>query len=501
MITMLRRGALIAAAGILPMARGSELPTLSDSPEPFSFAVLGDMHYSRPDFEARETTAGIAAALKGVHPPVAFVCQTGDLVHGERPGGGKQLGMDEMREELAFAVNDLMGQFRLPLFMAVGNHDKNAGGSPYSEVVLPVLSCQLGAPISRLYYAFRHGNSCFIFLDYGDYSETGTTTDYAAQRAFLEQTVARARAIPGMARVFTFGHYPLWPVARPGFKSHRFTNSVVPVLKQYPVDAYFCGHTHNTGAWVRRVDGVPITQIKGVAMDKSADLLPMEARRTPLIPREELGYGWGYLSGPPRGFFLVSVDGERVRVQFRSGGEVLREFGWQRPGQITDTIQPAPRDPVPVSERDLQGAAAATLIFTPWAEERAEVNIVVNGEKIARAPIDPTPRYAAFANETRIAIPAEGLKCLRLENVISLENPGRAIFGIGNVRLDVRLAGGATATTPVPDRYLFSASKAEAAAARKATYGWDIIPPEISANVSLGQSLGPTRLSFPGRAK
>lgn len=501
MIASLHRCALIAAVGILPAMRAADLPTLSDSPGPFSFAVLGDMHYSRPDFGARTTASEIAATIKDFQPAVAFVCQTGDLVHGERPEGGKQLGKDEMREELAFAVNDLAEQFRLPLFIAVGNHDKNAGGTPYPEVVLPVLSRELGAPISRLYYAFRHGNSCFIFLDYGDYSETGTTMDYAAQRKFLEETLTRAQAIPGIRHVFTFGHFPLWPVMRPGFRSHRFTDSVVPVLKQYPVDAYFCGHTHNTGAWVRRVDGVPITQIKGVAMGKSTRLQPMEESRTPLIPRDELVYGWGCLSGPPNGFFLVSVDGARVRVQFRSGGEVLREFGWQQPGQITDTVRPASRNPVLVTGDDLQRATAATLIFTPWAEERSDVSVVLNGEKITQAKIDPMPRYAAFANETRIALPAENLKGLRLENEISIENPGRSIFGIGNVRLDVTLAGGATASTHVSERYVFSASKAEAEAARKATYGWEIVPAEVIAAVNLGQPLGPTRLSFPAKTR
>lgn len=496
MVATFRRCALIALAGILPGARASELSTLSESPEPFSFAVLGDLHYSRPDFKAQETAAHIAAAIADVRPPVAFICQTGDLVHGERPEGGKQLDKAEMREELDFAMGDMAARFRLPVFIAVGNHDKNAGGSPFSEVVLPVLSRQLGGLIARPHYAFRHGNSCFVFLDYGDYSETGTTMDYAAQREFLARTLASARALPGVAHVFTFGHFPLWPVARPGFMSRRFTGSVLPLLKQYPVDAYFCGHTHNTGAWVRRVDGVPITQIKGVAMDKSAQLKPMEEARTPLIPPDELGYGWGYLSGPPNGFFLVAVEGARVRVQLRSGRTTLREFEWQRPGQITDIVRPTPPLPAAVTDEGLRGASSATLIFTPWAEERADVNILLNGEVVARAQLDPMPRYAAFAKENRIALPPEGLRLLRLENEISVDNPGGAIFGIGNVRLEVGLADGTTASTRVSDRYLFSASRAEAEAAHKATYGWDIIPAGVIAAANLGQSLGPTRLSF-----
>lgn len=501
MKAVFRGWAWLAGAGLMAAAHADGLPSLSDSPAPFSFAVIGDMHYSRPEYEARGIAAGIAEDIRNVQPAVAFVCQTGDLVHGETPGGGKQLAMEEMREELAFAVAHLAGQFRRPVFVAVGNHDKNAGGMPYSETMLPVLSRALGVPVVQNYYAFRHGNSCFVFLDYGDYSEAGTRMDYAAQRRFLEETLARARATPGIRHIFAFGHFPLWPVVRPGFRSLRFTDSVVSVLKQHPVDAYFCGHTHNTGAWVRRVDGVPITQIQGVAKDTSDSLQPMEEVRTPLIPADELSYGWGCLSGPTNGFFLVSVDGARVRVQLRSSGAVLREFEWQSPGQIADTVKPAPRRPVIVTEDDLLRATAATLVFTPWAEEPADVNILLNGVRIAQTRIRPMPRYAAFSSEMRIAIPAEMRKGLRRVNEIAIENPGKSVFGIGNVRLDITLAHGAAARSSVSDRYLFSAGRAEAEAARKATYGWDIIPAEVIATVSLGEPLGPARLSFPGDPK
>ncbi len=488
-----------AVSILLAAACEAEVPTLSDSARPFSFVVLGDLHFSRPEFTASRVGSCIAEAVRDVQPAVAFVCQTGDLVHGELPDH-KQLNKEGVSEELDFAIKSLTGQFGLPLFLAVGNHDKHGGGTAYPERVFPLLSRELGAPVTRLYYAFRYGNACFVFLDYGDYSETGTGMDYAAQRTFLEETLSQAHALPGVKHVFVFGHYPLWPVVRPGFGSRRFTDSVVPALKQYPADAYFCGHTHNTGAWVRRVEGVPITQIKGVAMDHCASLQPMAELRTLLIPQAELSYGWGYLSGPANAFFLVSVDGARVRVQFRSGCDVLREFTWQEPGQVTDTVQPPPRQPVRVPEGALRQATAGTLIFTPWAEARADVNVLLNGERVGQARIEPMPRWAAFSSEARVAIPREKLKGLRLDNEVFLENPGKGLFGIGNVRLEVTLASGETVRTPVLDSFLFSAEKAEAEAARQATYGWDIIPAAVRSAVTLGHPLGPMRLSFPKEA-
>ena len=475
----------------------AELPVLSVSTQSFSFAVLGDLHVARPEFEARHIGLAVAEAVKDVQPAMVFVCQTGDLILGELPSH-KQLNRDGVKEELNFAVTSLTEQFRLPLFVAVGNHDKNAGGTPYRETVLPLLSRELGTLLTRTYYAFRYANTCFIFLDYGDYSKTGKDMDYEAQRKFFDETLAQAYADPNIKHVFAFGHYPLWPVVRPGFSNDRFTDSVVPSMKQYPLDAYFCGHTHNTGAWVRRVDGVPITQIKGVVMDKSTSLKPMEESRTLLIPQADLSYGWGYLSGPPNGFFLVSVEGPRVRVQLRSGREVLREFVWQNPGQITDTVLPPPGHPtVRVTENDLRQATAATLVFTPWAETRADVNILLNGEKVSQTQIEPMPHWAAFSSEVRVAIPVEMLKGLRLDNVAAIENPGKALFGIGNVRLDVKLRNGTTARTPVLDRFLFSADRAEAETLHCATFGWDIIPSAVTSTVKLGQPLGPMRLSFP----
>lgn len=488
----------VAFALSAPLAARAGVPVLSASPEPFSFAVLGDIHYARPAFAERRIAAEIAASVRDVRPAVAFVCQTGDLILGEDPSH-KQLAAAGVTEELAFAVTNLTGAFGLPLFVAVGNHDKNAGGSPYRETVLPALARGRGAPLERSYFAFRFGSACLIFLDYGDYKESGTSMDYAAQGRFLEETLAEAKSDPAVRHIFAFGHYPLWPVVRPGFKNSKFTDSVVAAFQKYPVDAYFCGHTHNSGAWVREVGGVPVTQIMGVALDASDPLRPMEETRTLLIPREELSYGWGCLSGPPDGYFLVSVEGARVSVQFRSGSRVLRAFGWQEPGKIADSVVPQPRPVVAVTEEELRRAVSAALVLTPWAEARAEIGVLLNGERVGVARLEPVPHWAAFASETRVAIPPEKLKSLRLVNEVAFENPEKALFGVGNVRLEVRLAGGATARTAVCDRFLFSAEKAEAQARHQPTLGWEIIPAGVQTAVRLGQPLGPATLSFQAR--
>ncbi|MCX6909510.1 MAG: metallophosphoesterase [Verrucomicrobia bacterium] len=481
-------------------ARAAELPVLSDSAKPFSFVVLGDVHYTHPKFEVGKVIAGIARSVKDCQPPVAFVCQTGDIAEGGTYAmkDGKrvfrQASYDEMKEELAFAMKDVPERFRVPLFIAVGNHDKHAGGKAFPEVALPLLSRELGVTVTQNCYGFRYGNSCFVFLDFAP-------TDYDAQRKFVEEFLARARGASGIRHIFLFAHYPLWTLIRPGFSSQRFTDSLLPVFKQFPVDAFFCGHTHNTSAWVRHFDGAIITQIQGVACQASRELVPMEERRTLMMPREELSYYWGYLSGPPAGLFLVTVDGERVRVQFRSGTKIIREFEWREPGRITDIKKPEPRPSVLVTADTLKHVSAATLALCSWAEDGAEIAVSLNGERVATAQLGPTMRNSnAFASEKRIPIPKEKLKLLQFANEVTLDNPTRAIFGVGHAYLEVKLADGRTARTAVSNRFLFSATKAEGDSSSK-TEGWKIIPPDALTSVNLGQPLGPMHLSFSANAK
>ena len=480
-------------------ARAAELPVLSDSAKPFSFVVLGDVHYTRPKFEISKVIAGIANSVKDSQPPVAFVCQTGDIAEGGTYGmkDGKrvfrQASFDEMKEELAFAMRDVTERFGLPLFIAVGNHDKHAGGKAFPEVALPLLSRELGVTVERTDYGFRYGNSCFVFLDY-------SPVDVDAQQKFAAEIIQRARA-SGVRHIFLFAHFPLWPLIRPGFSNQRFTDSLLPIFKQFPVDAFFCGHTHNTSAWVRHFDGATITQIQGVACQSSPELVPMEERRTLMIPRDELSYYWGYLSGPPAGLFLVTVDGERVRVQFRTGAKVLREFEWREPGHITDIRKPEPRPTIAVTETTLRQATSAALALCWWAEDGAEIGVSLNGEHIATTRLGPTMRNSnAFASEKRIPIPTENLKLLRLANEVTLDNPHRAIFGVGHAYLEIKLADGRTARTAVSNRFLVSATQAEGTSGGK-TECWKIIPPEALVPVNLGQPLSPMRLSFANEAK
>ena len=494
------------------LACGAEpLPVLEPAARSFSFAVLGDLHFSRPAFEREQTLRAIAASLKAVQPPLALVCHTGDLVSGE-DANHRQWDAAGMAEEVAGALACITNAFQVPFFMAVGNHDRHGGGTAYAQTVLPLFARQLAVPVTRPSFAFCYGNACFVFLDYMEYKATARReSDYRAQQAFLAETLAAVRANPGIRHVFAFGHYPLWAVATPGYENARFTSSVAPALAAHPADAYFCGHTHNTGAWVRKIGETALTQIKGVAMDASDPLIRMEERRALLIPRPEMPYGWGYLSGPLNGHFLVSVDERRVRVQFRSGDKVVRAFEWQTPGHIVDTTAAAPPAPRTVTSGELAGAMAAALVFTAWrpapsaaliyrpeqwAEQEVEAGVIVNGEPAGTARIKASPYWAAFLRETRVPLPAEACKRLRPVNDVTLTNPGGAVFGVGSVRLEVTLADGSALSSAVCERFYFSAPQPGGENSAHAAYGWGLIPAALRESVALGEPLGPLSVRF-----
>jgi 3',5'-cyclic AMP phosphodiesterase CpdA len=493
-------------AATVPAVGAAQLPSLSETREPFTFVVLGDTHYERPDFRAANMVHAIAADLKDIQPPPAFVCQTGDLVEGgsySTTEGGKTLfhGADyaAMKTELTFVMHDLAESFHLPLFIALGSHDQHdPGHKACDEIIRPVLSQQLGAPLSRAYYAFRYGNSCFLILEQ-------VPADYAAQARFAKEILAKAAGMPGIEHVFVYCHGPLWEVFRAGFDNPELTESLLPAVRQRVPDAWFCGHTHNVVVSVCDVAGVRLTQIQGVVNNAEWPVMPIEQRRAARLPAAELPYVWGYVEGrgPRASYYVVRVRGKTVNVQLRAPGQgVVREFEWNEPGKLRDVKVPAPQEPVRVSAQMLKQAKAGRFIFCPWIDGRTEVGLVLNGTEIAPAPIPPV--YCPFWEERFVQIPKEQLGLLRPANEIKIGNPTKAFFAVANARLEVTLADGRTVCTAVSDRIYFASTQADALASDKGhgvLQSWKDAPPHMVQEVHWGEPLGPMTLTFPGGGK
>jgi hypothetical protein len=487
---------LVAAPLLSAPCAAEEIPVLREGSPAFTFAVLGDIHYTPPEYKEAQLIHRVAAEIRAHAPAVDFVCQTGDIAEGGtyvmRDGKKAFVLADyaEMKSQHTFAVRDLTQSFRLPVFIAVGNHDKHdRGARAYGEIVLPMISNSLGRLLTQRYYAFRYGNACFVFLDPG-------SRDEAEQARFLDRVLTEAERGGRTQHVFLFAHDPLWPVVRPGFSSRPFTAAIMPVLARHRTDAFFASHTHNAIVCVRDFQGTRLTQIQGITtQEKSDELVPIEKRHVLLFPAQETPYCWGYREGSPSGYYLVRVDGRRVGVQFRVPGHgLVREFYWDTPGQLVDVKRPAPEPPIHVNQSALARAREAAIVVHPWADSRTPVTVLLNGQPLLQTEIKPS--YCPFWHEQRIAIPADKLDRLQVVNRLQVANPTAAAFAFASARLEVTLADGTQVATPPTREFCFSFERAQSQGKGQAK-PWQIAPPDMVQAVPLGQPLGPVELRFP----
>jgi len=325
------------------------------------FAVIGDAHYVQPECHqkafAGETTsvteltdlrrnlplsrAVIPKAIAEVNAAAPdFVIQTGDIIQGHCDN--IYACTREMQEVL-----HLFSNLEAPMYLALGTHDGVHGqrdDAPIRELVLPHLSTLLGRHLATTYYSFAVERSLFIVVDYATYASGDD------QNRFLEQELKRGQSFD---HVFLFGHPPLIPVARLGFSDFAFARDLLSLLAQYPVDAYFCGHTHNQIASIHRVGDGWLPQLKGTILGVTDEPgVPLESVR-PLLPDPTtFEYGWGFLEDSAPGWWQVTVEDGVTRVEWRrigrgmDGALVVRkgckpEFV-QRPTQTGTSLQPLP---------------------------------------------------------------------------------------------------------------------------------------------------------------
>ncbi|MCZ7583773.1 MAG: metallophosphoesterase family protein [Deltaproteobacteria bacterium] len=183
---------------------------------PFTFAVLGD---NRSDPASYAT---VAAGIADAAPDI--ILNTGDIV---ADGWRKE----QFEEQFFGPVGDLYSE--TPVFVSIGNHE---GESPYHYSRFPYKNSRAG------YYAFRYGNTLFISLNTNRLYLPGTP-----QYDWLVRVLSGASARTA-EWIVVFAHHPAWSEGwdSPGYSGEwllRYT--VVPVLEQYGVDLYFCGHTHD----------------------------------------------------------------------------------------------------------------------------------------------------------------------------------------------------------------------------------------------------------------
>jgi hypothetical protein len=460
------------------------------------FAFIGDLHYLTPEYATSEyLVPPVAKELQSLKPKPGFVIQTGDFFHGDRKA--------DVESEAAFAFKNFSENIKIPFFIAKGNHDIR---SIYEKNALPVFSRELGKEVLKSYYSFDKSNCHFIILDCSE-------EKLDDQLVWLEKDLEKAKSNPKSEHIFVAGHYPLWIVARVGFTRPEYARPVASLLARYKVDAYFCGHTHNKTATVRLIDGQPLTQIMDAAVveenrlfnlapflyhvrlkpsDKTKPgILPLEAGHQIFIPESELKYYWGYQEGSTTSYYVITVKGKSVQLDWHVLGQgVLRSFKWDQPGRLIDLIVPSTVEQNQVTDNDLRQIDKAWFYAAPWTkDESVNAPLIINEVPAGTIEIGRARMaYSPFWNKIEVQLSKSSINALKKENEISIMNPAKSKFGLAHIFLLVQFKDGRFARSSISQKVLTSFSP-EAGMS-------DFPSAEIIDSVAVGKPLVKFRLKF-----
>ncbi|WP_274362885.1 metallophosphoesterase family protein [Paenibacillus thermotolerans] len=412
------------------------------------FVVMGDLHYvqeqshqealnGRPKgvteladvtrnlWFTKHVTPKIISGIAALKPD--FVVQTGDIIQGhcDDEAGG----LREMQEAM-----ELLEELRCPVFFALGTHDGIPGGPEGLQVerfVYPAIGKALGtAPVSKGYYTFEKAGCLFIVLDYTTFVRNGD------QEAFIKETFSSSGRYE---HVFVFAHPPLFCVGRPFFTHFDFAGTVLKQISEHPVDAYFCGHTHNQVTTLHKVGEYWLPQLKStvLAYPDRAPVHLSEVRS--LLPEPStFEYGWGYLEDSAPGWWEITVNGESVQADWHVLNQgVLGQLTWKRGEKAVFTRRPefaesaGQRLPNLNEMVSVRLRAAGSNCRTPEGYK-----VSLNGREIGTLP-----RLEYFDSRQFMAIGKEHWPLLTNRNRLSITTAEESMC-IGGFVLEVETAAG-----------------------------------------------------------
>ncbi|GAB4315447.1 MAG: hypothetical protein Kow0069_17320 [Promethearchaeota archaeon] len=328
-------------------AGGGDPPTYAfrtappdDSPEPFEFLVVGDVH-------ARDGSARtLFEVAKRCVPGASFAASCGDAVtHG---------GREEAWNEFFWCLDPFLPG--LPVVHATGNHDTDhpetyaaflrAFPQPYVD------------PANGAYFDVVHGNAALVVLDSTNAGQTSATQGLVSdeQLDWLDATLARHHRAGRWK--FVFLHHPVFSTGDSGtMKVYQLAYG--DLFAEHQVDAAFYGHDHQFEAyWADRDadwggthyfcvgNGGPELGLK--AMDRLADPPPTYLWEGRTLVVSEDGVPDGRFGGPrddesvakwqvygalETGFTQVRVEGDACLVRaWDLNGRVLFEDSFARTG-------------------------------------------------------------------------------------------------------------------------------------------------------------------------
>jgi hypothetical protein len=186
--------------------------------------------------------------------------------------------------------------------------------------------------------------------------------------------------------------------------------------------------------------------------------VPLSAVR-PLLPSpESVRYGWGYLEDSAPGWFLVEIDGDGVRVDWRCVGqeEPAGKVRWTDAGapefsRIPETPATAPLPAWPIEPGDPR--VIGVRLRAAGIGSRAPHRVFLNKRD---AGILPPLDY--FDARQGLAIPEACWDSIRTENHLLIRPVEAEERCLGGFVLEITLAGGTVLRSEVtPELYATSA--------------------------------------------
>ncbi|MDD5699313.1 MAG: metallophosphoesterase [Victivallaceae bacterium] len=408
-----------------------------------TFLFLGDLHYRPPTYSTGKNIRAIAEDLKRKGYEIDFVCHVGDLI--ENQNGSKPISDEAGAKQWKYALEDVKKVFKVPFFMCLGNHDWYGDNSWFGgknniqKYFLPFVASQTGKSSNgKPFYAFRWGNSYFLFTNHEGF-DTGWDIE---QRKWLKKSLAYAEENPAIKHVFIFGHPVLWNLNYMRFNENHALLKIISGCKK--VDAYFSGHTHlnNASVWRFR-NGTGILQLNGCPHPSISDLTAVG--ETELIlhpPPSRRGYtkGFGYLNS----YYIVRAGVHKVNVVMEQIGKgKIWEFSWSRPGNIHEKLFLGKKLARELAEDELKDIVEARLHFFAWFPETIlpaakPLKVSFNNRELGVLPVN-ADAWAVNRHRSFLRVPNELIK---LRNQISISNPNREQYAVRDCYLEVKLKDG-----------------------------------------------------------
>lgn len=389
----------------------------------FRFAVIGDTHYCTMKNRPQTCASGNQECLPDYFR-YAFMTDTlrvfADRIRAEKPEllistgdlieGGADDYTDEREARSVFASC-------APVFaLAPGTHDAPRKEAAYRKII--------------------RENCVFLILDYTDWNET--------QKDWLIRELEESE---NAEHRFVFAHPPLHLFGRHFFYNPVFCKEMEEILNCYPVDIYFCGHTHNQSVSFH----AGMLQIAGSAVGYAEQkTIPLEELHS-VQDEPENRYLWGIAEDSTPAFWIIDVNGEELTLRWHSlkgsaGLRIKRRFAF--PELIS--YPPFVRERVPLTVSDQYQIRTGWVNIFTANKGKNGFRLFLNGIDLGFAP-----ESTCYAGRRFILPPQKALRTISPRNELEIIFPHSGTFAAGSISLELLLLDGRTIRSNVaPELFL-----------------------------------------------